>query len=119
MTSIQHVIGPHVRDLDGFSVKHVLPSAACQTVGPFIFFDRIDPVNFTPGKGIDVRPHPHIRLATITYLFDGNMVHRDNPDSVQIITPGDVSWMTADNGTVHSERSPPEGHEKGVHTYDI
>ncbi|KHK88134.1 UNVERIFIED_CONTAM: pirin, partial [Mumia flava] len=119
MTSIQHIIGPHVRDLGGFSVKRVLPSAARQTVGPFIFFDHMGPVDFAPGEGIDVRPHPHIGLATVTYLFDGSMVHRDSLGSVQTITPGDVNWMTAGNGIVHSERSSPEGREKGARMHGI
>ncbi|MCO5397135.1 pirin family protein [Ralstonia soli] len=119
MTSIQHIIGPHVRDLGGFSVKRVLPSAARQTVGPFIFFDHMGPVDFGPGEGIDVRPHPHIGLATVTYLFDGSMVHRDSLGSVQTITPGDVNWMTAGNGIVHSERSSPEAREKGARMHGI
>ena len=93
MTSIQHIIGPHVRDLGGFSVKRVLPSAVRQTVGPFIFFDHMGPVDFAPGEGIDVRPHPHIGLATVTYLFDGSMVHRDSLGSVQTITPGDAAGL--------------------------
>ena len=119
MTSIQHIIGPHVRDLGGFSVKRVLPSAARQTVGPFIFFDHMGPVDFAPGEGIDVRPHPHIGLATVTYLFDGSMVHRDSLGSVQTIVPGDVNWMTAGNGIVHSERSPAEAREKGARMHGI
>ncbi|WP_197329681.1 pirin family protein [Ralstonia syzygii] len=119
MTSIQHIIGPHVRDLGGFSVKRVLPSAARQTVGPFIFFDHMGPVDFAPGEGIDVRPHPHIGLATVTYLFDGSMVHRDSLGSVQTIVPGDVNWMTAGNGIVHSERTPPEVRERGARLHGI
>ena len=119
MTSIQHIIGPHVRDLGGFSVKRVLPSAARQTVGPFIFFDHMGPVDFAPGEGIDVRPDPHIGLATVTDLVDGSMVHRDSLGSVQTITPGDVNWMTAGNGIVHSERSSPEGREKGARVHGI
>ncbi|AQW30053.1 pirin family protein [Ralstonia syzygii subsp. celebesensis] len=119
MTSIQHIIGPHVRDLGGFSVKRVLPSAARQTVGPFIFFDHMGPVDFAPGEGIDVRPHPHIGLATVTYLFDGSMVHRDSLGSVQTIVPGDVNWMMAGNGIVHSERTPPEVRERGARLHGI
>ena len=119
MTSIQHIIGPHVRDLGGFSVKRVLPSAARQTVGPFIFFDHMGPVDFPAGEGIDVRPHPHIGLATVTYLFEGSMVHRDSLGSVQTIVPGDVNWMTAGNGIVHSERSSPEAREKGARLHGI
>ncbi len=119
MTSLQHIIGPHVRDLGGFSVKRVLPSAARQTVGPFIFFDHMGPVEFGPGEGIDVRPHPHIGLATVTYLFEGSMVHRDSLGSVQTIVPGDVNWMTAGNGIAHSERSSPEAREKGARLHGI
>ena len=119
MTSIQHIIGPHVRDLGGFSVKRVLPSAARQTVGPFIFFDHMGPVDFPAGEGIDVRPHPHIGLATVTYLFEGSMVHRDSLGSVQTIVPGDVNWMTAGNGIAHSERSSPEAREKGARLHGI
>ena len=119
MTSIQHIIGPHVRDLGGFSVKRVLPSAARQTVGPFIFFDHMGPVDFPAGEGIDVRPHPHIGLATVTYLFEGSMVHRDSLGSVQTIVPGDVNWMTAGNGIAHSERSSPEARGKGARLHGI
>lgn len=108
-----------MRDLGGFSVKRVLPSAARQTVGPFIFFDHMGPVDFAPGEGIDVRPHPHIGLATVTYLFDGSMVHRDSLGSVQTIVPGDVNWMTAGNGIVHSERTPPEVRERGARLHGI
>jgi redox-sensitive bicupin YhaK (pirin superfamily) len=90
---------------DGFFVTRLLPQAARRSIGPFVFFDYFGPVDFAPGKGIDVRPHPHIGLATITYLFDGSQMHRDTLGSVQEIKPGDVNWMTAGRGIAHSERT--------------
>jgi len=103
---IQHEILPRARDLgDGFTVQRVLPAAQRRMVGPFVFFDQFGPVEFAAGRGIDVRPHPHIGLATVTYLFEGGIVHRDSLGSVQPIAPGDVNWMTAGSGIVHSERS--------------
>lgn len=105
---IQDVLHPHVRDLgEGFSVKRLLPAASRQMVGPFIFFDHMGPVVFAPGAGIDVRPHPHIGLATATYLFEGVILHRDSLGTIQEIHPGDVNWMTAGRGIAHSERTPP------------
>lgn len=106
MSAILHLIKPHVRDLGGFSVKRLLPSLPVQAVGPFIFFDHLGPALQPAGEGMDVRPHPHIGLATVTYLFEGEMLHRDSLGSVQIIRPGDVNWMTAGRGVVHSERTP-------------
>ena len=106
--ALEAVIVPRARDLGGFEVRRVLPSAQRQMVGPFIFFDQMGPAELLEGKGIDVRPHPHIGLATVTYLFDGAIVHRDSLGSLQSITPGDVNWMTAGRGIVHSERSDPE-----------
>jgi redox-sensitive bicupin YhaK (pirin superfamily) len=98
-----------MRDLgDGFMVHRLLPSAERRSVGPFVFFDYFGPAKFAPGKGIDVRPHPHIGLATVTYLFEGSQVHRDNIGSVQTIEPGDVNWMVAGRGIVHSERTGPD-----------
>jgi redox-sensitive bicupin YhaK (pirin superfamily) len=94
------------RDLGGFSVRRVLPAGRLQTVGPFIFFDHMGPATFTAGGGVDVRPHPHIGLATVTYLFAGEFMHRDSLGSAQLIRPGDVNWMVAGRGIVHSERTP-------------
>jgi redox-sensitive bicupin YhaK (pirin superfamily) len=105
---IEHVIKPRTRDLGGFTVARVLPYAKRRTVGPFIFFDRMGPAEFAPGEGIDVRPHPHIGLATVTYLFDGEIMHRDDLGFEQAIRPGDVNWMTAGRGIVHSERTRDE-----------
>lgn len=104
---------------DGFSVARVLPQAHQRTVGPFVFFDYFGPVDFAPGKGIDVRPHPHIGLATVTYLFDGSQVHRDSLGNRQEIVPGDVNWMTAGRGIVHSERTGPEVRARGHRMHGI
>ncbi len=101
-------IKPRSRDLGGFSVRRILPVAECRAVGPFVFFDEMGPADFAPGKGIDVRPHPHIGLSTITYLFQGEILHRDSLGYVQPIRPGAVNWMTAGRGIVHSERTSPE-----------
>ena len=107
-------ISPHERDLGGFSVRRLLPSAARRMVGPFVFFDHMGPAEFAPGQGIDVRPHPHIGLATVTYLFEGAIEHRDSLGSVQRITAGDVNWMTAGRGIVHSERTPADLRASGA-----
>ncbi len=109
---IAQVIEPRTRDLGGFEVRRVLPVAGRRLVGPFIFFDHMGPSRFPPGQGIDVRPHPHISLATVTYLFDGEIMHRDSLGCVQPIRPGAVNWMTAGRGIVHSERTDPEERAK-------
>ncbi len=108
MSSIRHLIHGLVRDI-GFPVRRLLPAAAARTVGPFVFFDHMGPVEFDSGttEG-DVRPHPHIGLATVTYLFSGAMMHRDSLGVVQRITPGAVNWMAAGRGIVHSERVPDD-----------
>jgi len=99
----------HAKDLGGgFIVRRLLPSAPHQAVGPFLFFDHFGPVTVHPGDNHDVRPHPHIGLATVTYLFEGAMLHRDSTGVVQRIEPGAINWMTAGRGIVHSERSPEE-----------
>lgn len=92
------------KDLGGFSVSRILPNIKQQMIGPFIFFDHMGPANFPAGKGINVRPHPHIGIATITYLFEGSILHRDNLGYEQEIKPGDINWMTTGSGIVHSER---------------
>jgi hypothetical protein len=104
---------------DGFSVARVLPQANARTVGPFVFFDYFGPVEFKPGNGIDVRPHPHIGLATITYLFEGSQVHRDTLGNNQEILPGDVNWMTAGRGIAHSERTGTEVRARGHRMHGI
>jgi redox-sensitive bicupin YhaK (pirin superfamily) len=105
MTILQ-VIGARERDLGGFVVRRVLPFEGRQMVGPFIFFDHLGPTLFPAGHGIDVRPHPHIGLATVTYLFSGSLEHRDTLGNIREILPGDVNWMTAGTGIAHSERTP-------------
>lgn len=104
--SVELLIQGRPRDLGGFSVRRVLPSPKRRLVGPFIFLDQMGPAEIAPGAGFDVRPHPHIALATLTYLFDGEIVHRDSVGSLQTIRPGDVNWMVAGRGIVHSERAP-------------
>jgi redox-sensitive bicupin YhaK (pirin superfamily) len=102
--AIEHVIVPRARDLGGFQVRRALPAAEKQMVGPFIFFDQMGPAEFLIGGGIDVRPHPHIGLATVTYLFEGEVFHRDSLGTSLAIRPGEVNLMTAGRGIVHSER---------------
>jgi hypothetical protein len=111
--AIDQIIVPRARDLGGFSVRRALPSAQRQMVGPFIFFDQMGPAQFLSGQGIDVRPHPHIGLATVTYLFDGEMMHRDSLGSALDIRPGEVNLMTAGRGIVHSERTATEVRSAG------
>ena len=113
------ILKPHVRDIGGLEVRRLLPALAQKMVGPFIFFDHMGPVRFAPGNGIDVRPHPHIGLATVTYLFEGAIVHRDSLGAVQRIEPGDVNWMTAGRGIVHSERSAPADRAAGSPLHGI
>ena len=103
--SIETVIVPRSRDLGGFEVRRALPAPRRQMVGPFIFFDQAGPAEFVTGQGIDVRPHPHIGLATVTYLFRGEFQHRDSLGTDQMIHPGEVNWMIAGNGVTHSERT--------------
>ena len=101
------------RDLGGFTVRRTLPAMQRRTVGPFVFFDHMGPTAQPPGSGMDVRPHPHISLATVTYLFDGEIFHKDSLGSAQAIRPGDVNWMTAGRGIAHSERTSPEVRARG------
>jgi redox-sensitive bicupin YhaK (pirin superfamily) len=103
------LISSHSKDLGGgFLVRRLLPSAKRQAVGPFLFFDHFGPITAQPGDNHDVRPHPHIGLATVTYLFEGALIHRDSTGVVQRIEPGAINWMTAGRGIVHSERTPDE-----------
>jgi hypothetical protein len=103
------VLKPHTKDLGGgFTVRRLLPAAAQRAVGPFVFFDHFGPVEAAPEDNHDVRPHPHIGLATVTYLFEGAMLHRDSTAVVQRIEPGAINWMTAGRGIVHSERAPDD-----------
>ena len=112
--AIEQVIVPRARDLGGFEVRRALPAAQRQMVGPFIFLDQMGPARFAIGEGVDVRPHPHIGLATVTYLFDGEIVHRDSLGVVQPIRPGAVNLMTAGRGIVHSERTSAEQRAVGA-----
>jgi redox-sensitive bicupin YhaK (pirin superfamily) len=104
--ALETVIVPRARDLGGFEVRRALPHGRRQMVGPFIFFDQMGPVQFIPGQGLDVRPHPHIGLATVTYLFDGRVMHRDSEGNAREIAPGEMNLMTAGRGIAHSERTP-------------
>ncbi len=107
-SAIKMLLEPEQKDLGDFSVRRLLPTAEIRAVGPFIFFDHMGPAVFPPGQGIDVRPHPHIGLATITYVFEGEILHRDSLGKVQYIRTNEINWMTAGKGISHSERTPPE-----------
>jgi redox-sensitive bicupin YhaK (pirin superfamily) len=117
--ALELVIVPRARDLGGFSVRRALPHGKRQMVGPFIFFDQMGPVQFLAGQGIDVRPHPHIGLATVTYLFDGRMLHRDSEGNIQEIVPGAMNLMTAGRGIAHSERTPAPARASGQAMFGI
>jgi redox-sensitive bicupin YhaK (pirin superfamily) len=119
---IATLITPKPRDIGGFIVRRSLPTAEVRSVGPFVFFDHMGPAAFGPGQGIDVRPHPHIGLATVTWLYDGALDHRDSLGTFQTIRPGAVNWMTAGRGISHSERTPAAeraaGHRiEGIQTW--
>jgi redox-sensitive bicupin YhaK (pirin superfamily) len=111
--AIANVIVPRTVDLGDFAVRRALPSARTRMVGPFIFFDHFGPAEFRAGAGLDVRPHPHIGLSTVSYLFDGEIMHRDSLGTAIAIKPGEVNWMTAGRGIVHSERTGPEKRAAG------
>ena len=118
--AIKQVVVPRTADLgDGFSVRRALPSAQSRMVGPFVFFDHFGPAVFRSGKGLDVRPHPHIGLATVTYLFQGEIMHRDSLGTAAPIKPGEVNWMTAGRGIVHSERTGTERRAKGDNLHGL
>jgi redox-sensitive bicupin YhaK (pirin superfamily) len=104
--AVETVIVPRAHDIGGFEVRRALPAVGRRMVGPLIFWDQMGPGEFLTGKGVDVRPHPHIGLATVTYLFEGRVMHRDSLGTEMEITPGAVNWMTAGKGIAHSERSP-------------
>jgi redox-sensitive bicupin YhaK (pirin superfamily) len=118
MTTLQ-VIDSRERDLGGFVVRRILPFEGGRMVGPFIFFDHLGPTQFAPGFGIDVRPHPHIALATVTFLFAGSLEHRDSLGTVREIRPGDVNWMSAGRGIAHSERTPRAARTIGEYVHGI
>jgi hypothetical protein len=110
---VDTVLEARPRDVGGFSVRRALPSPQHRQIGPFVFFDHMGPVDLAPGEGMDVRPHPHIGLATVTYLFDGEILHRDSLGSAQVIRAGDVNWMTSGRGIAHSERTPADTRQRG------
>ncbi len=106
--AVSQIIRPKDTDLGGFAVRRALPNRQLRRVGPWVFFDHMGPARFPAGQGIDVRPHPHINIATVTYLFEGEILHRDSLGSYQAITPGDLNLMVAGSGIVHSERESPQ-----------
>jgi redox-sensitive bicupin YhaK (pirin superfamily) len=120
VTAVDLVIESRARELtEGFKVRRVLPHAKRRMVGPFIFFDEMGPEILSAGKGLDVAPHPHIGLATVTYLFKGEILHRDGLGTKQLITPGAVNWMTAGSGIAHSERTPQDVRKTGAELFGI
>ncbi len=112
-TSVEQTIEPTPERLGALAIRRYLPSQARQMVGPFIFFDQMGPAEFVTEQGIDVRPHPHIGLATITYLYEGGIFHRDSLGNSLEISPGAVNWMVAGKGISHSERTSPERRKDG------
>ena len=117
---IARLLHPHVKELSpGFNVRRSLPAAAMQSIGPFLFFDHFGPIAAQPTDNHDVRPHPHIGLATVTYLFEGAMDHRDSLGTFQRIEPGAINWMTAGNGIVHSERTPSDLQQTGWRSHGL
>ena len=117
--AIETLIVPRAVDLGEMTVRRALPSTKRQMVGPFIFFDQMGPAEFLTDQGIDVRPHPHINLATVTYLFDGEVLHRDSLGTEETIVPGDVNWMRAGSGIVHSERTSEDRKRRGQRLFGI
>jgi redox-sensitive bicupin YhaK (pirin superfamily) len=116
---VERVLTGKARDIGAFEVKRALPQAKRRHVGPFVFLDEMGPATLAPGAGMDVRPHPHIGLSTVTYLFDGEIVHRDSLGYVQAIRPGALNWMTAGKGIVHSERTDPAKRGGGLKMHGI
>jgi len=117
--AIDTIVVPRSRDIGGFSVRRALPSVERRMVGPFVFFDQMGPAEFLLGNGLDVRPHPHIGLATVTYLFQGEIMHRDTLGTVLPIRPGELNWMTAGRGIAHSERTAPDQRTAGAKLFGI
>lgn len=118
MGSIQ-VVDARPRELAGFNIRRLLPARGCRMVGPFVFFDHMGPVQLLTGQGVDVWPHPHIGLATVTYVLDGELIHRDSLGSRQAIRPGEINWMTAGRGIAHSERTSPELRQTGSNLHAL
>ncbi|WP_416308007.1 pirin family protein [Neptunicella sp. SCSIO 80796] len=117
--AIEILIQPRDKDLGGLSVRRSLPTKERKMVGPWIFFDHMGPARFKAGQGVNVRPHPHINIATVTYLFEGEILHRDSLGSLQAIRPGDINLMVAGNGIVHSERERPEVNSTEHHLHGL
>jgi len=118
-SAVETVITPKPKDLGGFTVRRALPALERRRLGPFVFFDQMGPAGFPAGQGIDVRPHPHIGLATLTWLIQGEILHRDSLGSEQVIQPGAVNWMIAGSGIVHSERTPDDARAAGAPLYGL
>ncbi len=116
---IERILTARDQDLGGLVIRRLIPQASQRAIGPFVFLDHIGPAAFDPGTGLDVRPHPHIGLATVTWLFEGAIKHRDSLGSRQVIRPGDVNWMTAGCGIVHSERTPAPEREAGHRLHGV
>ncbi|MFO0683121.1 MAG: pirin family protein [Sandaracinus sp.] len=116
---VERVVVPHARELDGMRVARVLPTHGCRAVGPVVFLDHLGPAQLPPGVGFDVRPHPHIGLSTVSYLFEGEIVHRDSLGSVVTVVPGAIDVMTANGGIVHSERSPDSARPAGPRLHSL
>lgn len=117
--SVEIVVGPRLRPLEGVTVNRVWPTARRRLIGPFIFLDHLQPVELPAGRGLDVPPHPHIGLATVTYLFAGELMHRDSLGIVQPIRPGELNWMTAGHGIAHSERSTDSERERSSRIHGV
>lgn len=119
MPAIIHIIRPPSRDIGEFAVRRALPAISQRSIGPWVFFDHFGPVEFKPGNGINVRPHPHINLATVTYLFEGEIFHRDSLGNALAVHPGAVNLIVAGKGIVHSERTRPELREQGYKLHGL
>ncbi|MBC3420569.1 MULTISPECIES: pirin family protein [unclassified Pseudomonas] len=113
------IIRPRAESVEGQPILRPLPSAQCRSVGPFVFFDHMLDTDFAPGSGMDIRQHPHIGLSTLTYLFEGEILHKDSLGSDQRVLPGDVSWMTAGRGVAHVERTPAQAFAKGSRLHGL
>jgi redox-sensitive bicupin YhaK (pirin superfamily) len=117
--SVERILPSRLHDVGGFAVRRALPSREKRAIGPFVFWDHMGPADLEPGEGMDVRPHPHIGLATVTYLFEGEILHKDSLGSDQPIVPGEINWMTAGRGIVHSERSSANARRVGARVHGI
>lgn len=119
MTAAPFAIRPHADDVEGMPILRALPSAQFRSIGPFVFFDHMLATDFAPGQGMNINQHPHIGLSTLTYLFEGQVQHKDSLGSDQLVLPGDVSWMTAGRGVAHVERTPQALRESGSRLHGL